>query len=104
MAKKSQWKKAIRAEVAAALQNQTTGQPAFVPSGVQSNPSTQKNPTSHNQVMTATGNDLVILSDLRRIFWVALVLFALLVTTTITDRKNHWLDRFATTISHSVTK
>lgn len=98
MAKKSQWKKAIRAEVAAALQGSTPNQlPQSEPTertsgeGLRLPSAQEKTPGIVDQTL--------VRQDLKRIGVVAGGLLILLVAATVTDHRWGWLDRAAVTLS-----
>ncbi len=93
MAKKHQWKQAIRAEVAAALQNQartpTSGQTGHTSTPTLASP----------KISMSAGIQATPARDLLRIFWVAGSLLIILTLATVTDRESHWLDQLATQVS-----
>ena len=73
MAKNQQWKKAIRAQVAATLQGSVPGQaptPSVMGNVPKSTATAQPNPDQGSEIRTGYRQDLV------RIFWVALEFIA----------------------------
>lgn len=103
MAKKHgpNWKKALRAEVAAAIQGKAgTTAPAVVqPGTIASSPV----PSPASSLKTPhDANAVVIMSDLRRIGFVAAFLFALLITAAITDHTTDWLNRAADSFANTL--
>lgn len=94
MAKKQHWKKAIRAEVAAALQTKTASQ---APSAPAAGPARDQN--KPHATAAASPLPVTSLGDVRRVIIVAAVLLVLLALTTITDQKNHWLDALANRVA-----
>mgnify|MGYP001611905278 CR=1 FL=1 len=98
MSKKQQWKKAIRAQVAATLQSNSAAPVAPV-SGKANLPGQTPVPAlvSPKRGVLTEGYH----QDLVRIIWVAGILLILLVTAYITDQRSGWLDRLATQVSEA---
>ena len=99
MAKNQQWKKAIRAQVAATIQSSATNRPAPIANPVTGQPGRETNPalpsTPRGEAAEPTTG---YRQDLVRVFLVAAVLLVLLITVTITDRRFGWLARLANQI------
>lgn len=98
MAKKHQWKQSVRADVAAALQGGKLPSETIVTTpAIGSVPSATRVQTSSVAAVDVTVHN--VRAELVRIFGVALVLVALLVVATLTDRQTHWLDQLATALT-----
>ena len=99
MSKNQQWKKAIRAQVAATIQNSGASQLPIAPA-----PQFAKNASSVAPNASTPQNLAVTAAyrqDLVRIFWVAAILLIALVTATITDQRTGWLAQVATQIENA---
>lgn len=106
MAKKQLWKKAIRAQVAAALQGQPRkpAQESDIPASPSpagragvggSNQELANNPQHRSSTAPLSVSDLSYRQDVLRIGWVAVILLILLASLAVTDHRTQWLDRVA---------
>lgn len=96
MAKKHNWKQAVRAEVAAALQGQYA---TAVGSQKVANISSRTNIPAGTTTTESIPVDPLVKKDLWKIGWTALSILVLLIAVAATNNQSHWLADLAQKIS-----